>query len=186
MSTEHWFDRLSRPHTRRTHLKTALAAGAALTLPFGRLPSARADNGQLCFNYCLTDAADKFAQADDACNRNRDRGYYSGLLTFGWGIGTVTSIWATAGSQAGSFIAYRQCRNNAELANLKAAQQCEKPSCGDPAKYPGGGRPVGSGPPPVDCPPEYGVLCGGYCCAHQFQCCGGIQCYSATARCPGT
>jgi hypothetical protein len=60
-----------------------------------------------------------------------------------------------------------------------ARAKCQEPNCGDPTRYP----PPGSS---VDCPPDYGVLCGGYCCSHQFQCCGGIQCYSATARCPGT
>ena len=56
MSVEHWFDSLSRTRTRRTALKAAAGAGAALLLPSIRVPSASATPEEPCFKTC-NDAA---------------------------------------------------------------------------------------------------------------------------------
>ncbi len=151
---EHWFDHLAEPHTRRTSLKAAALAGAALVLPVGRLSSAWAAHPYPCTFSCIEEATAQWRQAGDTCDRA------TGVRLGGAYIATL------AGALPGAVLAVvalgrgLSCLSTAELAYHRDVHLCFDPECSDPAKYPGGNPPaivckdpgyVPCGPSPQDC-----------------------------------
>src|SRR5215208_1143329 len=82
-SSEHWFDRLAAPHTRRQGFRAAVA-GALLTLPFARPDRAQATHDR-CHIPCLYTAHRAKVERDKTCNLEFGAGGfhdYSLLFTF--------------------------------------------------------------------------------------------------------
>ena len=107
MRVEHWFDTLSRPRTRRSTLKTAALAGAALILPGIRTPQAWATDSEPCFQPCLKAANQQLIETRAACD----------------GVAAAAAVWhaplgiTPSGLLAllGNGVAYRACRSGAPL-----------------------------------------------------------------------
>lgn len=175
---EHWFDRLSQPHTRRATVKAAALAGAALVLPVGRLPLAWATKAEPCYADCYQAAVTKWKSDNAECARARNQGQvrsnYVSLL-----------LGSDAGSTLRSLTSARaiSCDAFANVAWHQAAFNCKQPECGDPGLYPGGNAP---GPAPGQCDPTQEIPCGDGCCNNIAECCqcggGRVQC-CATGRC---
>jgi hypothetical protein len=176
---EHWFDRLSRPHSRRTMLKAGALAGATLILPAGRIPSAWATAGDPCFKPC-TDAAGKdFSSTKNGiCKAAAGPVLYSFVVGFGSPLSVVLTY-----RGLNDFLG---CLGNAELDFHRAVAGCRGSECGDPVKYPGGQAPR---KPPPKCTPGSEILCGDMCCDIIAQCCpcnsveGGYICCASNANC---
>jgi hypothetical protein len=186
MSSEHWFDRLARPHDRRSLLKAALGAGAAITLPQLRTGvSAAAVAGQLpCYKPCLQAAADAWSQERDACRTYDQVGQATNLFTHFLTLGPVgTTAWTWNAVFVGA--GFIGCVTTAELHWRRNNMRCQGSECGDPVKYPGG---VAPGQPKGQCDPTFEVLCGDKCCdisngkAECCHCAGGTDiCYAVGA-----
>ena len=181
MSTEHWFDRLAHPHDRRSLLKAAFAAGAAITLPQLRTGiSAAAIRDQLpCFKPCLEASYNAWRQERDGCrtkfNVQGGANLFSWYLTQG-GAGAVAWEWAYAFNNLG----LAGCLSMAELHWRRNTVNCQGSQCGDPVKYPGGAAP---GKPQGQCPYVEQVWCGDSCCDisnGKAECC---HCSSGTDKC---
>jgi hypothetical protein len=158
---EHWFDRLSRPYSRRRALKVALAGGVALALPNLRLPRASAATRPPCFATCRDLAIEDWRIAGDACNQT---GFLKGAMLYLFYRETVLDCYA---------------RN--QVAFRRDWLACYQPECGDPGKYPGGNKPR------TVCTPNEETQCGDICCNVVTDCClnkrtGEYQC---CARIPG-
>jgi hypothetical protein len=67
---EHWFDALSQTRSRRTVLKCAALAGAALVVPAVRVPRAAATEREPCFVPCQQAAAARWDKAIDQCHNS--------------------------------------------------------------------------------------------------------------------
>jgi hypothetical protein len=150
----HWFDSLARPHTRRTALKSAGLAGAALLLPIGRTPAAYADVFEPCRVPCLNLADAAKEQEDEVCAQR------FGVRGFGEvGSGGIFTIIRRSHGIA--------CKADARANNHAARYRCDQlDDCGDPARYPNGAAPT---PVPVTVPnPNCGagnyVFCGDQPC----------------------
>jgi hypothetical protein len=171
VSSEHWFDRLSRPHSRRTALKAALAAGAALTLPASRLADAWATPTEPCFKPCQDAATAKWSTDESHCTKTMGANFAivgaSASQSIGLSIATVYVI------QAAGFY----CLADAEITWHRSLLACRGSECGNPAKYPGGQKPR---PPAPKCDPTLEIVCGDTCCHHTAECC---SCKSAGAKC---
>lgn len=138
---EHWFDALTRPQTRRTAVRSAVVAGAALLLPIGRLPSARAEAAEPCYVPCLQLANAQQEVDDGACSKR-----------FG------TRSWAESAPFAGGLLTrlrnerWTGCNAVASCQWHEATVRCRfQPDCGDKTRYPGGAAPT-----PVPQPPPGG------------------------------
>lgn len=178
---DHWFDRLSRPYTRRTMLKAGAVAGAALLLPASRVPKAWATSGEPCFKPC-TDAAAK----DFSSTRNGLCKALAGPQLFGSLLLGFPSPLAGAVLLQGAF-KFTDCLSNAELGWHKAVEACRGSECGNPGRYPGGQAPRN---PPPKCDPVAEIVCGNICCdIVAAQCCpcstvdGGYICCASNANC---
>lgn len=178
---EHWFDRLSRPHSRRAMLKGVAATGAALALPWVRVPSAWATPTEPCFKPCNDAATKEWNDARAFCVRN----YVAGT--------SFPAILSVGGSPAGSVlqlllggVAGEQCKSAAELAWHRDLLKCRGSECGDSAKYPGG-KPK---KPVQKCVPGQEVQCGDTCCNIVDECCqcknGGAYMCCSVGRCEKT
>jgi hypothetical protein len=162
---EHWFDGLARPHTRRTGLKAAVAAGASLLLPVGLPSSASAKRKEACYGPCLQLAQAQQEQDDQACAQR-----------FG------TASWAESVPVIGGTLAslrherWTGCNALASVRWHEEIIRCRfQPACGDPARYPGGQAPTSVPQPPIGgCDPG-SVLCGDYCCNLQYATCVGCN-----------
>jgi hypothetical protein len=176
---EHWFDRLTHPHTRRTMVKSSALAGAALLLPGIRPSAVRASTSEPCFKTCRQIAKTDWKANEDACIRDhklkQGRVYLS--LLIGGGPAVLTAfIVANEGLS---------CLNGSDMAFVSEMQQCRQPQCGDPGKYPGGNAPVAicrdpgwvpCGPDPIGC-----------CDSSNAECCqcsnGDLVCCRLGANC---
>ncbi len=173
MSAEHWFDRLSRPHSRRAVLKAAVAGGAALMLPASRLPSAWATPGEPCFTPCLQAAAAAWDRQNAICEHQSQFDSYVSMV-----VGPLGTI-----SFFGRLDIFR-CLSSAELKWHKDVLACGGSECGDPGKYPGGKvRPK--------CDPSQEKVCGSICCYITSECCnckrGAVCCRAGQCHsCCGT
>ena len=181
---EHWFDLLAQPHTRRTTLKAAALAGAALVLPLRRTSSAWATTREPCYSACLHEGAIEWDNATDACQRAFGSGvgktYVATLAAFGPGL----VLGALYGARAIS------CKADAEAGYHQAVVECRQPQCGDRAKYPGGNAPGRVPGPPPKCVPALEIACGDICCnaTGNPECClcpktGMYQCCAAGRNC---
>jgi hypothetical protein len=166
----HWFDTLARPHTRRTALKSAGLAGAALLLPIGRTPAADADLNEPCNALCRDRAEAAKEQADEVCaQRFGVRGF--GEVGSG-GIFTIIRHERGIG-----------CKAEARTRNHTARYRCDHLNdCGDPEQYPNGAPPPVT-PVPVTVPnPNCGV--GNYVFCGDQPCCdlANATCVSCPTR----
>jgi hypothetical protein len=178
VTVEHWFDRLSRPQTRRTTLKAAVAGGAALVLPSLRLPSAWATPTEPCLEPCKAAARAKWGASFDSCKSDAVKADAVKGSRRGGAPGTVLLILGGDG-----FLTVRQCRDIVELTFWRDFEKCKSSECGDPGKYPGG---VPKKPPPK-CTPVEEIVCGDFCCNALQVCCkcksGKYTCCSDTDHC---
>lgn len=124
--TEHWFDRLAMArHTRRHHLKVAVAA-AGLTLPLARArPSQAAIDTSLCQKGCIY-SRQRFYKADSlGCTAKYGVPGFEGLaeaLLLGSFTGAAKSIAALA--------ANNRCQDRALLAQKYEIElTCHRPYC---------------------------------------------------------
>jgi hypothetical protein len=175
---EHWFDRLSRPHTRRAMLKGAVAAGAALAVPALRSPNAWASLTEPCFKPCTDAAKKQWLSADQSCS-NTHKLRSAGLLAMvgGGAPGLLIGV-------LGGLASANSCFADAELSWIRDSRACRGSECGDPAKYPGGHKPR------PKCTPVEEISCGDTCCNSVDECCqckngGNYVCCSA-GRCEPT
>lgn len=148
-SGEHWFDRLSRPHSRRTVLKAAAVAGAALVLPNVRVPRASAAQRPPCFATCRQ-------LAFDAWRKNRDDCKNTGFLK-----GAVLVLFFQEDLM--------DCIARGGATWHRDMLDCEEPECGDPGKYPGGNKPR------TVCTPNEEFQCGDICCNVVTDCCTNMR-----------
>jgi len=170
---EHWFDRLSRPHSRGTALKAAAAAAMALALPNVRLPRAWATPGEPCWTPCNDAALDKWNATVNGCSN-----------------AVLGRIWASVatGSYPNLILATLEsvifsCGSRGEVTWHRDVLACRGSECGDPSKYPGGRKPP---PPPPKCDPTRETVCGDICCNIVAECCpckGGFICCASGANC---
>jgi hypothetical protein len=151
---DHWFDRLSQPHTRRVTIKAAALAGAATLFPLGRLQVAAANQQEPCYKPCLDIARQQWKDDNKACDKRWRLGQFGAYVSLigGLGPGALLSL-ITSGRGL-------SCTSTSELAWHQAVAECLKPQCGDPGLYPGGNAPVAicrdkgyvpCGPDPIDC-----------------------------------
>jgi hypothetical protein len=160
---DHWFDRLTQPHTRRTALKAGALAGALLVLPARSLPKAWATGTEPCYKPCIDAAAKQWSDTrNGACKAA------SGSVFFG-------ALWFAMSGQLGPAVAHAfagygtaGCLADAELAWHRAIEQCRGSECGDPSKYPGGQAPR---PPAPKCTAGEEFACGDTCCNVVNECC---------------
>lgn len=134
---EHWFDRLTAPHTRRQGLRAALA-GAALTLPLGRSASALADNPQsggnpyACQKGCFYTAHRTFSASMEGClSQASGAGYAVGIAG-----GLYGQIFPALGYAGGKLIRASLCAERARLVQKATQYDCLQPGC--PGFDPGG------------------------------------------------
>jgi hypothetical protein len=160
---DHWFDQLARPHTRRTTLKAAALAGAALVVPIGRLPAASAAQTEACYKTCRDIAYSQWETDFDACRRQSHRGTANTYLAMLTGAGPGFLLGALNIGQTLS------CGSSAELTWHRNNESCLQPQCGDSGKYPGGNAPGNN------LCTRYGpgyVACGEECCdSSNAECC---------------
>ena len=156
---EHWFDSLSRPHTRRTTLKAAAVAGAALIVPGVRTSRALATPREPCYKPCNVAAAKKWVSNLDICDAEQARTYAS-LLFSGGAFAPV--VVATLLRQLGGL----NCLSSAEVQWHRDVLACNGSECGDSRKYPGGGN-----EPKETCNPVVQTQCGNGCCPLPDVCC---------------
>jgi len=180
--SEHWLDRLAeRRGTRRQALKAALAAGAALTLPFMRPGRARAADPHACQTGCNWTAHQHYDSAFNACYVNGSS-YFAGYRT--WVESAMWGPLVLLGPYAGMYRAYQETMKCADAAMIqqKADQSiCQQPGCpGFDPKQKGG---------PCDtcgasCCPDPSVQ-GGYSCCTLGCACGGDTgaCHSSVDPC---
>lgn len=169
---EHWFDQLSRPHSRRTVLKTAVGLGVAALLPNVRLPVARAASSEPCFKACNAAARQKWVSEEDHC----------GAVVYG--KGAASFLFGAYYSLLGLLAAAEglDCNSRAELQWHRDSRACEKPECGDPGTYPGGKVKK----PPPKCTPGEEFQCNDMCCNLVTDCCQGKSGdFACCARVPG-
>jgi len=171
---EHWFDSLSRPHTRRTTLKAAAVAGAALVLPALRTPRASATDKEPCYTACAAAAAKQWNDTDNlVC---KPIGVES-ALSF---LNLISHPDLLAMVSRGLPLA--NCMASAELHWHRDMLACRDPDCGDSAKYPGGKVKK----PAPKCTPIEEKRCGDICCYVTTDCClknGEYVCYAAGHDC---
>jgi hypothetical protein len=153
----HWFDTLARPHTRRTALKSAGLAGAALLLPIRRAPSAYATDKEACYVPCINLAQAVQEQADGVCAKR------FGVRSFAESAPYVGGVLTSMRHER-----WTGCNAVASCSNHEANIRCRfQPDCGDPAQYPNGAAPT---PVPVPVPnPNCGV--GNYVFCAAQPCC---------------
>jgi hypothetical protein len=155
MSSEHWFDALAHPHTRRSALRTAL--GGTVALAFARLPSAWAAPGEPCYVPCVASAQKSWDTAQRFCGGAHVFQTVQSVGAFLLGnpvLGAVTSALNRAGEGA--------CVASAELTFHRSILACKGSECGNAEKYPGG---VAPGTPKEPCAdPTTQVRCGDVCC----------------------
>lgn len=176
---EHWFDRLSRPHTRATVLKAALAAGAAAALPALRTPRAWATPTEPCFGPCNDDAAAEWHNTvndvgPSGCKHNILKGVAVTVVgPLGVG-GILLTLWGVSD--------FESCMASAELKWHREVLKCRGSECGDPKKYPGGKAPK----PRPKCSPAQEIECGDICCNNIAECCScksGYACCASGRQC---
>ena len=176
MSAEHWFDALSRPHTRRTALKAALAGGLALTLPQLRATGARAAGNEPCYLPCIDAAKQQFANTyRDACGFAKESQQTAGVFGVIFG-----QPYVAAGTLYASFITKVACEAAAELTYRRDMANCTASQCGDPQHYPGGAK---SAPAQAECKfPVEEKPCGpDFCCETAKSDC--VHCSNGEYRC---
>jgi len=165
---EHWFDRLTQPHTRRTTLRAAAIGGAALFLPLGRFSLARAFKAEPCYNFCTDEAHAQWTADVEACGAafspNKTPGYVRFVTGLAPGASTVFQSLQRA--------RWIGCLAKADTTWHGTFLGCGSlPDCGDPTKYPGGNPPA-TLPGKANCDPTQEVPCGPGCCAAVgAQCC---------------
>ena len=180
---EHWFDRLSRLQTRRTMLKGAVAAGAAVAVPALRLPNAWATPDEPCFKPCNIAAVTKWnstltSGGPGGCKEGPLHGLLGSVLT-GPVSGAVLVVIGLAREAS--------CHSSAELTYHRDALACRGSDCGDPGTYPFGTVPG----PKAHCDPAQEIACGNTCCNNLDKCCqcqadGAYICCSAGSPCEPT
>ena len=154
---EHWFDSLSRPHTRRTTLKAAAVAGAALFVPALRASRAWAIESEPCYKACVTAAGAQMREDEFSCGVLLSAAAESGLSLAGSPIGVLAFV--------GSGIGFLRCHSGAQLAWRRHVLACRGSECSDPKKYPGGKAPA------KVCDPTQEIKCGDDCCNSLKVCC---------------
>ncbi len=177
---EHWFDTLSRPHTRRTTLKgAALAVAAAVALPALRPRTAAAATTLPCFRDCVEEATGKWADRRDVCKRIGEVSRAS-LLTWVYNpVGPPLLMSILGNAQAAD------CYSDANATWARGMANCREPECGDRSKYPGGNAPRVL----PKCDPKEEIACGDTCCYTFNKCCpnpnapGGYSCWAAHHVC---
>lgn len=179
---EHWFDALSRPHSRRAALKTALAVGVGLGLPALRPPAARATPKDPCWKPCIDAAGAQWNAAFAGCRRLGNLGGVNLVSTAWLGLSPNTLLGALEVAR------WLSCDSSAELAWYQATTACKGEECGNPDKYPGGAEaPPPKKPTKVCNSPDRPIVCGDDCCASFNKCCpnpqdpSGYSCYGANA-----
>jgi hypothetical protein len=174
----HWFDQLAQPQTRRTAVKSAALAGAALLLPIGRTSSALATVEEPCYVDCLKEAKAVFDVDDAACAKQFGAASYAEIAP---GVGGLLKSLRRE--------RWLGCRAVASCRWHQTIIDCRfKPECGDREKYPGGNAPA-TRPPDGGCGEGY-VLCDGYCCGTAYAFCQGCNGKGICCRingncCPG-
>ena len=169
---EHWFDRLSRPHSRRTALKAAAAAGLALALPNVRLSRAWATPGEPCWIPCQNAAIAKWNNKKNDCFANAQGGMWVAFAVANFPSLLINAIQG-----------HLYCGSSGEVTWHRDVLACRGSECGDPAKYPGGRKPP---PPPPKCDPTRETVCGDICCHIVAECCpckGGFICCASGSNC---
>lgn len=176
---EHWFDRLSQPHTRRATIKAGVLAGAALVLPVGRLSSAAA--AAPCFNACQQESVSQWQTDLDACAQAFDRGQAIAYANLFGGLGPAAVLSGLSSWKAVNCSAKAQ--TNWHMNSLS----CSEPQCGNPQKYPGGNPPgqvpVCTDPGYVPCGPSARDCCGPPDLAECCSCKKGPVCCKLSANC---
>jgi hypothetical protein len=159
----HWFDRLAQPHTRRTTLKTAALAGAALVLPLGRVPQAWGSKQEPCFQPCASAASTRLDTDWNACNKALGYKSIGAYAIYATTLAPPLFLGFLAGSGYHAFV----CQNQANIDWRRRTLRCEQADCGDQQKYPGGKPAV----TPQQCDPVYQYPCNGGCCSNGSDCC---------------
>lgn len=154
---EHWFDNLSRPHSRRTTLKAAVVAGVALIVPGVRTSRAWATQNEPCYKACVVAAANQWIDEDALCFGAFTGTAFVNALLASTGIGLLGLL--------GTGFNFRKCVSLAELAWRRRTLACRGSECGDTEKYPGGKAPKRK------CDPDQEVPCGDDCCNSFKVCC---------------
>jgi hypothetical protein len=179
---EHWFDALSRPHSRRTVLKGAALAGAALVVPGVRVPRASATEREPCYVPCGRAAADDWAKGVGTCATKTYTLVSQGGASLLYGQIVLAGLFALGGGATAA-----SCLASAELDYHRKTLACRGSECGDGSKYPGGAV---QKPPPPKCDPMREKVCGDICCNVITDCClsaktGRYLCYAAGHNCEG-
>jgi hypothetical protein len=179
---EHWFDALARPQSRRTVLKGAALAGAALVVPGVRVPRASATEREPCFRPCQRAATERWNSGIDSCSFRTHTlvAQYGGSLLYGQLVAAALLGYAALATEG-------SCLASAELTYHRDSLACRGSECGDGAKYPGGAT---QKPPPPKCDPMREKVCGDICCNVVTDCClsaktGRYVCYAAGHNCEG-
>lgn len=176
----HWFDALARPHTRRTALKAAGFAGAALLLPLRAPQTAGALTAEPCYRPCMDLAQAAQNQAGELCDK------HYGIKGFGESAPLVGGLLTSLRNDRWIY-----CKALANTRAHTAKYHCASDEeCGDPSRYPFGGAPT---PVPVSnpaCGEGKFVDCGDQpCCnlayASCVGCSGGPVCCRNGGNCCG-
>lgn len=162
MIVEHWFDTLSRPHSRRTTLRVAAVAGAALMFPALRTPRAAAlDTAEPCLEPCMNAAARRWdATKNGICKVRGGVPSFSGLFQF---PSPTPMLIFLLGSIEGA-----NCFSSAEVRWHRDTRACDQ-ECGSSGNSPGGADEPK--PKPEVCDPAQQIKCGEGCCNNLYVCC---------------
>ena len=131
----HWFDRLATGVTRRQAFR-ATAAGAALTLPFARPRTARADDASACRKGCVWTSHQNYDSAKTRCAL---RANLVQLLIVGYGPTVGLGFFSIP---VGAYKGLREGLRCVDVAllNQKASQaRCLEPFCPGFSPYAKGG-----------------------------------------------
>jgi hypothetical protein len=178
---EHWFDRLSRPHTRRSALQAALGVAAAgVAAPALRPPLAYATDREPCFQPCMQAAAVRANASHARCEQLAALAHVDILNGSHAPDDVLVSILDAA--------TVVSCLASAQVTLHFDVLGCRDAECGNEAKYPGGKV----APPPTakpKCDPKEEIACGDTCCYTFNKCCpnpnapGGYSCWAAHHVC---
>lgn len=174
---EHWFDRLSQPHTRRSALKAGLAAlSAGVALPAFRPQLAYGTDREPCFLPCMAAVVKRANESVNGCEQLDALRHFNVLNAAHAPGGALTEIL--------EYAAFAGCLASSELGLAAGALGCRAEECGDRAKYPGGTVPPPAKPKPV-CDPITEALCVDVCCSVTSICCPGSEpkCWSTNHVC---
>ena len=191
--SEHCFDRLAAPRTRRDVLGTALA-GVALTLPFARsarawgaarparstgCPVGKTNDPNACQKGCYYMSHTTYDNAARACGRFSNSIFYGGLASMLVGVLNPVYFAVNTGT---AVLSESACRNRAILEQKARAFDCLQPGCP-------GFDPCGPDGPCESCVAAKGLCCPDSRVIYGYSCCTiccspkGDGCRSGSTEC---